>query len=108
MANVLQSLVVNEREKWAYIVIKTDDLRETNAVLADIDGLINFPRSIKGVEVAIQFRELKDGIKVSFRSWGDVDVSYVASAFEGGGHKRASGCFFTHRISSIGIGSSTI
>lgn len=56
--------------------------------------MINFARSIDGVEIAVLFRETgtKDKIKVSFRSKGKVDVNKLASYFGGGGHVTASGC----------------
>ena len=61
---------------------------------ADIyDGFINFPRSIKDVDIAIQFKELSnDKTKISLRSKGQVDVSTPAVYFGGGGHKNAAGC----------------
>lgn len=57
------------------------------------DGFVNYPRSIKGVEVAIFFRQLDDDTyKVGFRSKGAVDVSGFAAALGGGGHHNAAGC----------------
>jgi phosphoesterase RecJ-like protein len=57
------------------------------------DGFVNYPRSIRGVEVAIFFREIDAGVyKVGFRSKGKVDVSALAAAFGGGGHHNAAGC----------------
>ncbi|MFQ5881595.1 MAG: bifunctional oligoribonuclease/PAP phosphatase NrnA [Candidatus Methylomirabilales bacterium] len=58
-----------------------------------LEGLINYPRSVKGVEVALLFKE-EDGdeVRVSLRSRGKVDVAAVARAFEGGGHTNAAGC----------------
>lgn len=58
----------------------------------DTSGLINYPRMIAGVELAILFRETKEGaIRVGFRS-RHLDVSRLAQRFGGGGHIRASGC----------------
>jgi phosphoesterase RecJ-like protein len=57
------------------------------------DGFINYPRSIRGVEVALLFREIKPGSwKVGFRSKGKVDVARLSAAFGGGGHHNAAGC----------------
>jgi phosphoesterase RecJ-like protein len=57
------------------------------------DNLINYPRQIKGVEIALLFREPEPNlVKVGFRSNYYVDVSQLAGLFGGGGHKRASGC----------------
>ena len=61
----------------------------------DSEGIVNIPRCIKGVEVALLFREESSGEqswKVSLRSKGDVDVAKIAEGFGGGGHKKAAGC----------------
>lgn len=58
-----------------------------------LEGLINYPRSIKGVAVALLFKDEGHGaVRVSLRSKGDVDVAAVAKVFQGGGHKNAAGC----------------
>ena len=53
---------------------------------------MEFPRSIRGVRLALMFRPLANGrIKVSFRSKGDIDAAQLAEEFGGGGHRRAAG-----------------
>jgi phosphoesterase RecJ-like protein len=57
------------------------------------DGFINYPRSIKGVEVAIFFRQMDENrYKVGFRSKGKVNVAAFAAELGGGGHHNAAGC----------------
>jgi phosphoesterase RecJ-like protein len=57
------------------------------------DGFVNYPRSIRGVEVAIFFRQLEERrIKVGFRSKGKVNVAVFSAALGGGGHHNAAGC----------------
>jgi bifunctional oligoribonuclease and PAP phosphatase NrnA len=66
---------------------------ETGSDADMTDGFVNYPRSIKGVEVAIFFRQIDDhSYKVGFRSKGSVDVSGFAAALGGGGHHNAAGC----------------
>jgi phosphoesterase RecJ-like protein len=71
-------------------------LSQAGALREDTEGIVNIPRSIKGVEVAVLFREEGGDNgpiwKVSFRSKGDVDVAGIAEEFGGGGHKKAAGC----------------
>ncbi len=56
------------------------------------DRFINYPRSIRGVEVAIFFRQLdQKTFKVGFRSKGNIDVGALARAMHGGGHHNAAG-----------------
>ena len=55
------------RVSFSHVVFA--DYAETGAIPLDTEDLINFPRSIAGVEVALIFMEQRDGtIKVSFRA----------------------------------------
>jgi phosphoesterase RecJ-like protein len=57
------------------------------------DGFVNYPRSIRGVEVAIFFRQVEERrFKVGFRSKGKVNVAAFAAVLGGGGHHNAAGC----------------
>ncbi len=79
----------------AYLVVSRKLFRETGTKPAACEDFINFARSIRGVEVAIFFREdiqEKGLFHVSFRSTKDADVNKIAAFFGGGGHKRAAGC----------------
>ncbi|MFZ4621468.1 MAG: DHH family phosphoesterase [Bacteroidota bacterium] len=66
-------------------------LTETGTAESDIDNLTQYVLSIKGVVVGLVFIEQTDGVKVSFRSKGDIAINTVAKQFGGGGHKNASG-----------------
>lgn len=58
-----------------------------------LEGVINFARGIRGVEVSAQLRINEEGkVRVSLRSRGRVDVAALARAHGGGGHHNASGC----------------
>ena len=61
----------------------------------DMDGMIDHMRTTTGALLAAYMYETKDGrCKLSLRSNTDsVDVSRIAAAYGGGGHKRAAGCF---------------
>ena len=92
MAEVLQTLVVEPEVGLAWVTVPPDALRRHKATADDLDGLVEYPRSIAGVRLALLFRTLSHGrVKVSFRSVGDVDVADLAHRFGGGGHKKASG-----------------
>lgn len=67
-------------------------LEATGTTSYDTDGLVNFVRRIKGVDVAVSLRENGPGqTKFSLRSPGTVNVQAIASILGGGGHKSASG-----------------
>ncbi|HEU4949206.1 MAG TPA: bifunctional oligoribonuclease/PAP phosphatase NrnA [Candidatus Deferrimicrobiaceae bacterium] len=93
LGRVLDSLEVSAGGKVASITTMRETLREFAAGKDALEGFINYPRSIVGVEVAVSFREEEGEVfRVSFRSKGRVDVSAVASRFGGGGHRNAAGC----------------
>lgn len=93
LGRVLGSLELTAEGRIASIVTRKKDLRDFSATKDHLEGFINYPRSIVGVEVAVSFREEDDGeYRVSLRSRGRVDVSAVASSLGGGGHPNAAGC----------------
>jgi phosphoesterase RecJ-like protein len=93
LGRVLGSLEITAGGKVAAITTMRKDLSDFSAGKDSLEGFINYPRSILGVEVAVSFREEGEReFRVSFRSKGRVDVSAVALAFGGGGHRNAAGC----------------
>ncbi len=94
ISKVLDTLTLYEGGLVAGITIFDRFFKETGTEYADSEGLVNYPRSIEGVEVAFALIEKPDeGIwKASLRSKVSADVSKVAERLGGGGHKYASGC----------------
>ena len=77
----------------AWMHVDRDTMERCEASDEDCEGLANYALAIKGIEVALFFREQPDGcFRVSLRSKGAVNVAAVAAAFGGGGHQCASGC----------------
>lgn len=88
----LQNLQFSENGKIAWMVLSYEDVGRIGALDVHPEGIINYTRSIQGVEVGLLFREIAPGeVKVGFRSKNDVDVSQIAGRFGGGGHIRAAG-----------------
>jgi bifunctional oligoribonuclease and PAP phosphatase NrnA len=91
MGLALERLRVTAGGRVAYSEILRDDYPATGAVPQDTEDLVNYPRSLVGVEVGLIFMEQpRGGVKVSFRA-RTVDVAKVAEQFGGGGHRLASG-----------------
>jgi phosphoesterase RecJ-like protein len=91
-AEVLETLVVERDRGLAWVTVPPDALQRHGATADDLDGIVEYPRSIAGVRLALLFRQLANGrVKVSFRSLGDVDVAQLAERFGGGGHRKAAG-----------------
>lgn len=87
-----ESLEVDLNYGIAIIHVTDEELKRFNYIKGDTDGLVNEALSLKGVKVAVFFTEKDGGVKISFRSKGDVSVNKIAvEHFEGGGHKNASG-----------------
>ena len=63
----------------------------------DLGALVDIPRSLSGVEVALCIRQpLPEGkFRVSARSNGTYDVAELCRKFDGGGHAKAAGCTLT-------------
>jgi phosphoesterase RecJ-like protein len=88
----LERLRVAEDLPVAWISLRHADIAQTGAMREDLEGIVEYARRIRGVQVAFLLRELHDGTtKVSLRSAGDADVAAVARRLGGGGHVKASG-----------------
>jgi phosphoesterase RecJ-like protein len=88
---VLDRLQVVQEGRVAFTILRRGDYEATGAVPQDTEDLVNFTRSLAGVEVGLFFMEQpRGGVKVSFRS-RSVDVSGLAEHFGGGGHRLAAG-----------------
>ncbi|MEN3027969.1 MAG: bifunctional oligoribonuclease/PAP phosphatase NrnA [Aquificaceae bacterium] len=94
ISRVLDTLTLHEDGLVAGISVFDRFFKETGCDYADSEGLVNYPRSIEGVEVAYAIIEKPEESiwKVSLRSKGRVDVARIAQSLGGGGHKYASGC----------------
>ena len=92
LGRLLNTLEIHPSGKIASIALTQQMLEKTGASPNDIEGMVNYPLSINGVEMAALFRQEQDGsIRVSLRSRDLHDVSAVARLLGGGGHKNAAG-----------------
>lgn len=95
----LGSLQVDAGGGLAWVSLSRADFVHAGADDLESEGIVNYPRQIRGVEVAVLFIEEREPgsdhpgeVKVSLRSNQSVDVSRIAGLFGGGGHARAAGC----------------
>lgn len=90
--SLLNKLTVRNDLGIAFIVVDRKDARTYNLQAGDTEGLVNFPLSIKGINISVLIKEEREITKLSFRSKGDIDVNeFARTNFEGGGHKNAAG-----------------
>lgn len=87
----LERIQTRAAGRIAFTEVYLKDYSDTGSVPGDTEDLINYPRSVDGVEIALIFIEQVGGsTKVSFRSRA-TDISTLAERFGGGGHKLAAG-----------------
>ena len=93
LAKCLPTLHVFKDGQAASVTVTCDMYAACGGDAELTDGFVNYPRSIRGVEVAIFFRQLEERkFKVGFRSKGKVNVAAFSAALGGGGHHNAAGC----------------
>jgi phosphoesterase RecJ-like protein len=92
LGTVLAGMERSPDGRIAWVVVTEELYRQTGTTAEDTDNFVNFVRSVKGVEVAVLFRQTAPKeYKISLRSKGRVDLSGLAQALGGGGHKNAAG-----------------
>jgi len=104
MTACLNTLEVNNDGRSAWVYVTDDIYRESGADVQDTEGLIDYARSIDGVEVAVFIRsdELHAGQwKVSFRGKTEANVGDLAASLGGGGHKHAAGCQMSGTLDDV-------
>ncbi|MFO7576189.1 MAG: DHHA1 domain-containing protein [Pelovirga sp.] len=89
---VLSTLDISRCGRYASVALLDAFLDQSGAVAEMSDGFVNYPRAIKGVEVALFIKQLPDSLfQISFRSRGNIDVGALARQLGGGGHHNAAG-----------------
>ncbi len=102
LALALPTLRVSDCGLYASIAVSLEMYEQAEANAEATDRFINYPRSIRGVEVAIFFRQINDhSFKVGFRSKGNIDVGALARAMNGGGHHNAAGATVDGTLESV-------
>ncbi|MGM0601060.1 MAG: DHH family phosphoesterase [Candidatus Rifleibacteriota bacterium] len=82
--------------------LSLDDFTRTGSTEVDSDGCIRNISSIKGIDVAILFKEVEGNkVKISFRSTGRINVMEISRKLNGGGHKLAAGAQVEGDLESV-------
>ncbi len=88
---VLQKISVSE-EGGAVSAVTEGDFRSVGADYSELTGAIDYVNAIPGMRFSLILAEKDGKVKGSLRTLrDDIDVSKMASAFQGGGHKKAAG-----------------
>jgi phosphoesterase RecJ-like protein len=104
LGRVLAGMERSTDGRIAWVVVTNDLYRKTGATAEDTENFVNFVRSVKGVEVAVLFRQTAETqYKISMRSKGRVDLSGLAQSLGGGGHKNAAGSIVDGTLEEVKI-----
>ena len=99
---VMNGMVIVDEGRVALLSITRKTMADLGGTNDDLEGLINFPLTVKDIEAVAFFKEFGDNDwRVSLRSKGPVDIGAIARQFNGGGHTNAAGCSTTGAIDTV-------
>lgn len=94
---VVPTLEIEPNGRIAGMIVTTEMFRDASADSSSLEGFVEFPLSIEGVDASYVLRELPHAngrpnrVKGSVRTTEAIDATEVCGHFGGGGHRRASG-----------------
>lgn len=91
LGETLMSLKTEYGGLLAHVTITKEMLRRTSTMEEDTENFTTYPMSVEGVTVGLLFLEIDNGVKVSFRSKGEIAINRLAQMFGGNGHTNAAG-----------------
>lgn len=97
LGSILDTLELDCEGRLALLHVTRSMLEEHGANDDMVEGMVNYGRMLRGVEIAALLWEFPsdDGseleLKLSLRSSGKFDISQIALALGGGGHRAAAG-----------------
>jgi phosphoesterase RecJ-like protein len=91
LGEMLAGMKLTAGGRIAYVTVTQEMLSRTGTSEEDTDNFTVYPMSVQNVVAGILFLELRDGVKMSFRSRGDIPIHELAREFGGNGHMNAAG-----------------
>ncbi len=102
LGQALANLQLVHNGNVAYLTITQRMLLDTGTTEADTDAFVPYTLSVNGVIIGMMFTELADGLKINFRSKGDIRINELAKEFGGNGHKNAAGArIYNAKLSDV-------
>ena len=93
LSRFLNNIVLLYDDRAAYSNVYLKDLEETGTNVFDTEGFSHYIMSMASVQIGIIFTESPRGVKISFRSKGEIYANELAKEFGGGGHMNAAGAW---------------
>ncbi len=97
LEKALASLTLTQEAQVATLMVSKEEIAATGATVPDMEGIVDYAKSLSTVNIALFAMEVKEGIRISLRG-KNLDISKVAMAFGGGGHKVAAGFTFENEV----------
>lgn len=89
---IYQKMIMIPDCNSAIIPLTMNELDQFRYQQGDTEGVVNFPLSVKTINLSILLTQRKDRIRLSFRSKGSFPANEIAAKyFDGGGHRNAAG-----------------
>jgi bifunctional oligoribonuclease and PAP phosphatase NrnA len=103
LGEILPNAVFEADDRVASLILTLETKKKLGIHPDDIDGLIDYVRSVRTVEAAVFFEELAEGgIRISMRSKNPrIDVNRICSEFGGGGHSMAAGARIKGNLAEV-------
>ena len=102
MAQTLQSITLLHNKKIAVAFLPFSFFASNPKAENEMEGFSDLAISITGVRIAVLLKELAPmTLKASLRATGNLDVGKVAAQFNGGGHRKAAGCWIKGEYSGV-------
>ena len=98
LGRVLDTVTLHRDATVASMKADREMIVATGAKMSDLEGIVDYARSLSTVEIGILLVQQQSYIRVSLRS-KERDISSLAKYFGGGGHKNA--CGFTIESGNI-------
>jgi phosphoesterase RecJ-like protein len=90
LSSALDTLDMYQNGKVVFMYVSQEKLFETGATILDTVGIVDYGVSLVTAELSVVLIEQEEKIRVSMRS-KHIDISNLAIAFGGGGHRNAVG-----------------
>ena len=91
-SEIINRIVFEKELEFTYSTVYQEDYKKHDIDAEETDFLIDVVRLVKHANIALLLKEQPDGsYKGSLRSRNNFNVQELASLFDGGGHKAASG-----------------
>ncbi len=102
LREALETLTVHDGGRIAWITVPKGAFERLEATVDDLEGFVDVPRNLAGVDIAILFRTTRDNrIKVSLRSQAPIAVNGIAKTLGGGGHAQAAAAVVSGSLEAV-------